>query len=266
MPTRRRRRNLRHLSDEELACALSDPDLEHDARNEALRRFQPLADRLAQRYCSKLYHRGAKCRGAYQCDGPVGVAKAVVLERIVGRPAEGRRRGVKGQLERWPDRRKSELDVQPFILANCGGWESDARRQWNRERGLPARARLTRAERPAAEAAYAEYLDSPPALAVRAAGAALPGLISEWVDALYNDACDTGLSERIDIERVGRAVCITSLDPGLRATIVIDVDHLLARYAPVLWGQLERARDLTRQLSADRSLPGADDDRRKGRP
>jgi hypothetical protein len=240
------------LDDLELARAVAAGD--PAARDEVRRRFTPVAVLLARRICARVAHRGRRCPGL-GCEHAFLWVLLDLLEHLAGRPAGdgGRERGA--LIVAWlaGDRRGGSF--ADYVLGPAGeglrGMLTEGRRAWNRGRGLRVRANPCRDLKRGGEAAYAALVAGAElAVAARLLGLQQPAAIWGWVDALFVDACETGLQDPIDAARVARY--LLGRDPTeaqLRAVqpLALAVDQLLAAGWPDWYDEhLSRPRQHTR--------------------
>jgi hypothetical protein len=242
-----------HLSDLELARAVADG--ERDARLEVRRRFTPVAIVLAKRICARIGHRGRRCSGLgceYACEWIV----LHLLDSFAGREAGEGRRARRALIVTWLRSGPRTDQFAPYVLGPRGqgqrGMVTDGRRAWNRARNLRVRANPSRDLKDRGEAVYRELVASGwLADAARRLGLESPATIWRWLEALFVDACETGLEEPIDVARVARyllgrdpeADAIRALEP-----LALAVDRMLAMHWPAWYDEhLSRPRQHTRR-------------------
>jgi hypothetical protein len=256
-------------TDEQLARLVSAGDAA--ARAVVKARFGWLAERLARTYCSRIAHRGGRCPGrswsAFDCDLAFTWVELDLLDRFAGHGPEGGHRPRKALLQTWLELRRRPESFAAYVLGRRGdglsGMLTEARRAWNLSRGLKARPHYPSGMLEVAMAAYAELIaDEPLATAAKRLDLASPAAVRIWADALCEDACETGLSDPIDLDRVARRVTGGDAGPASGDAVGLlapAVDAMLLRRWPQWWdAHLGRPRDLTRAR-----LPLPSDDGRR---
>jgi len=229
---------------------------EEGARLEARAALLDLADQLARRTCSKLGHRAAPCPGL-GCDLAYTAGLRVHLDAMVGRAPDPELSHARARLGRasllvgfWR-RGGAEWTWFKNYVAKLVH-DDDVRRAWNDERGLPQRFRLTETMRRLVPDYYVPFLEAEAAIdaANRLGHLGLKGF-ETVACALYRDACDTGLADPIDFDRVTRA--IVPRDDGMgRETrrdalvLALAVDKFVSIVSPEWAETFGRARSLTR--------------------
>jgi hypothetical protein len=129
---------------------------------------------------------------------------------------------------------------------------TEGRRAWNKARELRVRANPSRDLELCGEAGYRDLV-AEPALdgAARLLGLEQPAAIWAWLEALFVDACETGLEDPIDVRRVARF--LLGADPSEEAVQAVErlapaVDRLLATRWPDWYDEhLSRPRQHTRR-------------------
>jgi hypothetical protein len=241
-----------HLDDLSLARAVEAGD--QLARDEVRRRFTPVAILLARRICARIGHRGRRCPGL-GCELAFLWVMLELLEHFAGRePGLGRR--ARGALiVTWFHGARRSDRFADYVFGPSGeglrGMLTEGRRAWNRGRGLRVRANPSRDLRDHGEAAYMELLATPELTApARLLGLDRSEQLWRWTEALFVDACETGLEDPIDVARVARYLC--GRDPSaavVRAVerLALAVDGMLAGHWPDWYDQhLSRPRQHTR--------------------
>jgi hypothetical protein len=252
--------NHQHLgcTDEHLANLVRDGDA--SAREVVKQRFAWLAERLARTYCSRIAHRGGPCPGrswsAFDCDQAFTWVELDLLDRFAGHDTNERRRPRRALMVTWLDQRQRPTTFAAYVLGRRGeglpGMVTEARRVWNLARGLKARPHYPESMLAAARTAYAALIaDEPLASAAKLLGLTAPADVKILIDALCEDACETGLADPIDLGRVTRRVTGPgSVERQVQAAVArlaIAVDGLLSQHCPEWWDEhLGRPRDLTR--------------------
>jgi hypothetical protein len=250
-----------------LLVAAGDPA----ARAAAKVRFAGLAERLARHLCSRIAHRGGRCPGrsssVFDCDQAFTWVELDLLDRFAGHGPEGGHRPRKALLVTWLELRRRPEAFATYALGRRGdglpGMLTEARREWNLARGLKARPHYPERMLAAAMLAYEAMIRSEPlATAARQLDLATAAAVRIWADALCEDACETGLSDPIDLDRVARRVTGGAAGPtatGAVRLLAPAVDAMLLRGWPEWWdAHLGRPRDLTRAR-----LPLPSDDGRR---
>jgi len=257
-----RRRRLENLSDEELSTALVHATGETRAlyRAEAERRLLPLVQRFTQQSCKRIGHRGERDCPGLLCDLAFTSGWRVLRDKIIGTDGKdrttatnARRSGpVLGLIERFPDRRTKQSDLFQFIASNRSGWDTEVRRAWNLDRGLLARARPNRTETGPLTDGFARWIQSSVEVQfVEETGARVTRKPMDWVDALYDDACETGTAQPVDTDRVARRLKLDTVAAPLRKTLIEQADRVVEHHAPTLFQAFENARSLTRRIESD---------------
>jgi hypothetical protein len=248
----------RNLSDEALADLLAGGD--EKARDEATRRYLPVAIKVAKRLCSKLFHRSAPC-GGWNCDQHFSSALNQVLLRIAGRPVAKGHPPHKSLLVTWRAE-ATGASFSRFVDQCWRQWEIDVLRSANVDRGLPARLRCPNDVKAALGDLYLRLVTSHGLFCAAAGRLGLtdPSSADVWLTALWLDACQAGLNDLIDHHRVARKML-----PGTEMTddILADVatcaeivDRALAAVFPDFHAKyFDRPRQHTRQW--DHILPVA---------
>lgn len=241
------------LDDLDLARAVAAGD--PAAREEVRRRFTPIAILLARRICARIGHRGRRCPGL-GCELAFLWVLLDLLEHFCGREPDAGGRGRGALIVTWLHGERRSDRFADYVLGPGGeglrGMLTDGRRAWNRARGLRVRANPCRDLKRRGEAAYLAQLAAPELAApARQLELHRPGTIWDWVEALFVDACETGLEDPIDVARVARyllgrdpsAAAVRAIDPLARA-----VDGMLASHWPDWYDQhLSRPRQHTRR-------------------
>jgi hypothetical protein len=245
-------------SDEVLARAIKAGD--PDARLEVRDRFAPLAGELAQRICRRIGHRGGPCPGRTSsfddCDRAFTWVELDLLDRFAGRDATDGRRARKALVVTWLEHDRRPSSFASYARGPRGdglpGMISDGRRVWNRARGLRTRVYMTSAMWDQALSCYQDLLaGGQEADAARRLGVEEPPAIRRWVEALFDDACETGLVDPIDIARVARhlrgSLWHDTVSEAATAILAPAVDTMLWRHWPHWWHEyLDRPRQHTR--------------------
>ena len=226
------------------------------ARAEARRRYRPLAESLGRAYCRKLGHRRRTCggwRGPAPCDLAFLPASERVLDLVCGTDAR------RGQLASWSTSGRTTVVFEHWLRRRTGGWETEALRAWNAARGLRQRIRVSGTPKAQLEEHLAGFAAHHPAAErANATGLGVSFPAQVWLDALFLDACQTGLLDPIDAERVWRYLrahhaCVDGdLDaiaggPAAFTAVATAVDELVAASHPALHrAYLELPRSMTR--------------------
>ena len=246
------------LSDEVLARALKVGD--PNARPHVRDRFAPLAGELAQRICRRIGHRGRPCPGRTgsfdDCDCAFTWVELDLLDRFAGRDATDGRRARKALIVTWLEQDRRSPSFAAYVRGRGGdglpGMVSDGRRAWNRARGLRTRVYMPASMWDQALPCYQDLIArGQEADAARRLGVEEPPALRRCVEALFDDACETGLVDPIDIARVARHLCGGLWhDPAIEAATAIlapAVDTMLWRRWPNWWHEyLDRPRQHTR--------------------
>jgi hypothetical protein len=241
------------LDDLDLARAVDAGD--PAAREEVRRRFTPVAILLARRICARIGHRGRRCPGL-GCELAFCWVLLELLDHFAGRDPETGRRARSALIAAWLRGERRSDQFSDYVLGPSGegqrGMLTEGRRAWNKGRGLRVRANPSRDLQRHGEAAYMALLAAPTLAApARLLGLDRPGRIWSWTEALFVDACETGLEDPIDVSRVARYLC--GRDPGatvLRAVepLALAVDGMLASHWPDWYDEhLSRPRQHTRR-------------------
>jgi hypothetical protein len=241
------------LDDLDLARAVAAGD--PAAREEVRRRFTPIAVLLARRICARIGHRGRRCPGL-GCELAFLWVLLDLLDHFGGHePGAGRReRGA--LIVAWLHGERRTDQFADYVLGPAGeglrGMLTEGRRAWNRARGLRVRANPCRDLKRRGEAVYLALLAAPElAVAARQLELDRPGTTWDWVEALFVDACETGLEDPIDVARVARY--LLGRDPSHAAVRAIEslaraVDGMLAAHWPEWYDEhLSRPRQHTRR-------------------
>lgn len=241
------------LDDLDLARAVAAGD--PAAREEVRRRFTPIAILLARRICARIGHRGRRCPGL-GCELAYLWVLLDLLDHFGGHDAGAGKRRRGALIAAWLHGERRTDQFADYVLGPAGeglrGMLTEGRRAWNRARGLRVRANPCRDLKRRGEAAYLALLAAPELAApARLLGLDRPEMIWVWVDALFVDACETGLEDPIDVARVARY--LLGRDPGaavLRAVepVARAVDGMLAGHWPGWYDEhLSRPRQHTRR-------------------
>jgi hypothetical protein len=241
------------LSDLDLARAVEAGD--EAARQEVRRRFNPVAMLLARRICARIAHRGRRCPGP-ECELAFLWVQLRMLDRFAGRPGRPGHPAEGALIVAWLHGERRSDRFADYVLGPAGqgqrGMLTEGRRAWNRGRELRVRANPGRDLRRRGEDAYAELLTtSQLGQAARCLGLEQPAGLWRWIDALFVDACETGLEDPIDIARVARY--LVGRDPSATVqravrTLAPAVDAMLASHWPAWYDEhLSRPRQHTRQ-------------------
>jgi hypothetical protein len=256
----------RSLDDADLARLVAVGD--GQARAEVRRRFAPVAVLVARRICTRIAHRGRRCPG-FSCGHAFVWVYLDLLDRYAGHdPAPGRR-GRTALIVTWVRRRRRSPEFADYAFGPTGeglrGTLTDGRRAWNQARGLRVRPYAHLDLRAKGPDRYRELVaDGPLARAAELLGMERPVALWRWVDALFVDACETGLEDPIDVARVARYLLgrdAAGEPPLLRAVGLLAeaVDSMLALYWPAWYDEyLSRPRQPTRRttsLSPDGGRP-----------
>lgn len=225
------------------------------ARAEVRRRFTPVAILLARRICARIGHRGQRCPGL-GCELAFLWVLLDLLDRFAGREPDGNGRGRSALIVVWSQGARRTDQFADYVLGPAGdglrGMVTEGRRAWNRARGLRVRAHPCRDLKRRGAAAYTALVAGPElASSARMLGLAHRGAIWDWVEALFLDACETGLEDPIDVARVARY--LLDRDPAEAAVrtlapIAQAVDDMLAANWPAWYDEhLSRPRQHTRR-------------------
>jgi hypothetical protein len=274
-------RDHRDMPDETLARLVAAGD--SLARQEVRRRFGPVATKLAQRICSRLAHRGRPCPGRAfsdrDCDLAFTWVEHELLDQFAGHDRdEAHPRARKGLVVTWLEQRNRSSSFAQYAFGPTGsglrGMLSDGRRAWNVARGLKARLHLPVDLRAEGPERYQRLLADPRlGAAADRLGLAYPEALWRWLDALFVDACDTGLDTPIDVGRVTRYLAASEPDGAAEravAQLAPAVDELVAACWPEWYDvHLSRPRQHTRAWIAlsdlDRGGAAGCDGRRRAR-
>jgi hypothetical protein len=245
----------RHLgmSDLDLAWAVEAGDPE--AWQEVRRRFTPVALLLARRICARIGHRGRRCPGL-GCDRAFTWVALDLLDRFAGHDAGGGRRRASPLIVTWGRGAPAGGGFAAYVLGPAGqgqrGMLTEGRRAWNRARGLRVRANPSRDMARRGERLYRQLTGGGElAASARRLGLRRPGAIWRWSEALFVDACETGLEDPIDLPRVARY--LLGGDPSdevlrLLGPLALAVDRMLAVHWPDWYdAHLSRPRQHTRR-------------------
>jgi hypothetical protein len=238
------------------------------ARAEAWRRFSPVAVVIARRICRRIAHRMERCPG-YDCDKAFVFALIELLDAFAGHDADGRRRARQALIVTWRWHRRRTASFADYAFGPAGeglpGMLTNGLRAWNAARGLKVRLHPPTELGKRQPALYESMLASDRLdRAARLLGDRRPGTLLTWVEALFVDACESGLEDPIDVRRVARYLLGRDLrdDAVVQAVALIAeaVDDLLARQWPAWYDEyLSRPRQHTRiavPLLPDGDLPG----------
>ena len=241
------------LNDLDLARAVARGD--PAARLEVRRRLTPVAIVLARRICSRIAHRGRRCPGL-DCELAFLWVLLELLDQFAGHGADGGGRARRALIVAWLCGERRSDQFADYVLGPAGeglrGMLTEGRRAWNRARGLRVRANPCRDLRRRGEGLYGALV----AGGEMAAAAGLLGLerrdaIWDWLEALFVDACETGLEDSIDVARVARY--LLGRDPTDEAVQAVRqlaraVDDLVARHWPAWYDEyFSRPRQHTRR-------------------
>jgi hypothetical protein len=241
------------LDDLDLARAVAGGD--PAARDEVRRRFTPVAILLARRICARIGHRGRRCPGL-GCELAFLWVLLELLDHFAGRDPGSGRRARGALIVGWYRGERRSDQFADYVLGPSGegqrGMLTEGRRAWNRGRGLRVRANPSRDLRRHGETAYMDLLSAPElAGPARRLGLDRSDAIWEWTEALFVDACETGLEDPVDVPRVARYLC--GRDPAavvLQAIepLALAVDDMLASRWPYWYDEhLSRPRQHTRR-------------------
>lgn len=259
--------NYRSLDDAALARLVAAGD--QLARAEVRRRFTPVAILIARRICARVAHRGRRCPG-FSCDRAFVWIFLELLDRFAGHDRGQGRRGRTALVVTWLRQQRRSRGFAEYAFGPSGeglrGMVTDGRRAWNQARGLRARPHPCSDLQTGGPEVYQELVASGPlAEAAALLGMQRPAALWRWVEALFVDACETGLEEPIDVQRVARYLLGRDLTDEARARAVgllaEAVDSLLALHWPAWYDEhLSRPRQHTRRATTlspdgDRPLP-----------
>jgi hypothetical protein len=241
------------------------------ARAEVWRRFTPVAVLIARRICRRIAHRMDRCPG-YECDKAFVFILLELLDNFAGRDADGRRRARQALLVTWLRQRRRTAGFAAFAFGPSGeglpGMLTNGLRAWNAARGLRVRLHPPKGLREQEPALHQALLaDARLGAAARLLGARRPRTLQTWVEALFVDACESGLEDPIDARRVARYLLgrdvAEDVVVGAVALLAEAVDELLARQWPSWYDEyLARPRQHTRIAVP---LPSDDDGRGRWR-
>jgi hypothetical protein len=225
------------------------------ARAEVWRRFTPVAVLIARKICRRIAHRMDQCPG-YDCDKAFVFVLLELLDNFAGHDADDRRRARQALVVTWLRQRRRTAHFAAYAFGPTGeglpGMLTNGLRAWNAARGLKVRLHTPKGlveHEPALHEALlaSERLGK----AARLLGERQPRTLQTWVQALFVDACESGLEDPIDVRRVARYLLgrEVSEDTLLRAVGLLAeaVDELLARQWPTWYDDyLSRPRQHTR--------------------
>jgi len=263
------------LDDVELAFAVAAGD--PAARAEVRRRFTPVAILLARRICARIGHRGRRCPGL-DCEFAFSWVLLDLLDHFAGHDPDGRQHGRSALIVSWARGARRTGRFADYVLGPAGGglrgMLTDGRRVWNRARELRVRVHPCRDLERRGESLYRTLVMSAElAGPARMLGLERPDAIWTWVEALFVDACETGLEDPIDARRVARY--LLEGDPAEAVVRIVErlalaVDGMLAAHWPDWYDEyLSRPRQHTRRGLPLGVLDGADEPeprRREGCP
>ncbi len=241
------------------------------ARDEVRRRYAKLARQLARRICGKIAHRGGRCPGRSgsmsDCDRAYTWIELDLLDRFAGHPPGEGNRPRKALVVTWLHQRNRPPTFAVYVRGRHGhglpGMETEGRRVWNRQRQLKSRLRPPPGLATSGPASYAELIaDGQRGSAARMLGLAGPDALWRWLPALFDDACDAGREEQIDVARVTRHLLAgstpTPVDELAVALLAPAVDAMLSCNWPTWWDEyLDRPRQHTRTFAALPTEPEA---------
>lgn len=241
------------------------------ARDEVRRRYGKLARQLARRICGRIAHRGGRCPGRsgsmYDCDRAYTWIELDLLDRFAGHPPGRGSRSRKALVVTWLHQRNRPPTFAAYVWGRhrkgLPGMETEGRRAWNRQRQLRSRLRLPPELATSGPASYAELIaDGHRRAAAQLLGLTGPDALSRWLRALFDDACDVGGEEQIDVARVTRHLLAgstpTPVDELAVALLAPAVDAMLSRDWSMWWDEyLGRPRQHTRAYAALPSEPEA---------
>lgn len=235
------------------------------------RRLEPMLRSRARAICSHLSHCGRNCSPAGACTEAFGATMRSIVKRVFGIDAvvigggsastlvpAARRRAARTAtpnctLRRWnTSPRRASVQIAGFTAKELGGTgvTSDARREWNAERGLPVRLNLNDTDRALLIGAVRALLEAEPWMSTTLVHLTEDSDILRWTEWLYDDACDNapasidGVHQRRVAHRSGLLDSIDEELPDtarraleLAAQAVIDLpDHVLfAKYLAPAW-------------------------------
>jgi hypothetical protein len=248
----------RHLGLDDLDLARAVEAGDPEAWQEVRRRFTPVAMLLARRICARIGHRGRRCPGL-GCEHAFAWVTLDLLDKFAGHDAGGGRRRASPLIVTWRRGAPGGGQFAAYVLGPAGqgqrGMLTDGRRAWNRARGLRVRANPSRDMARRGEAVYRQLVAGRElAAAAGRLGLRRPGAVWRWLEALFVDACETGLEDPIDVARVARY--LLGGDPSdealrLLGPLALAVDRMVAVHWPDWYdAHLSRPRQHTR-----RSLP-----------
>jgi hypothetical protein len=240
------------------------------ARDEVKRRYAKLACQLARRICGKIAHRGGRCPGRSgsidDCDQAFTWIELDLLDRFAGHPPGVGHRRRKALVVTWLHQRNRPRTFAAYVWGRHGkglpGMETEGRRVWNRQRQLKSRLHPPSGFAASGPARYAELIaDSQLATAARMLGLTGPDAPWRWLRVLFDDACDVGYEEQIDVARVTRHLLAgttpTPFEQMAVALLAPAVDAMLSRNWPLWWDEyLDRPRQHTRAFAPLPTEPG----------
>jgi hypothetical protein len=200
-------------------------------------------------------HRGGRCPGL-GCEQAFTWVLLDLLDRFAGHDAAPRRRARRALIVTWLAGAPRRDGFARYVLGPAGdghrGMLTEGRRAWNKARELRVRANPSRDLELCGEAGYRDLVAEPAlAGAARLLGLEQPAAIWAWLEALFVDACETGLEDPIDVRRVARF--LLGADPSEEAVRAVErlapaVDRLLATRWPDWYDEhLSRPRQHTRR-------------------
>lgn len=245
--------------DLELACLLRDrrsPAVE----TAVYRRFGPLVEGLARRYCRQMFHRGCPCPGRSvrwsACDGVFEVAVPEIHRRIIG--AEGSR-PKRSLLVEWSNSRRDGQTFAAYLFMAVRA--DDILRTWCAERDLPVRGdRPSRALVDDVQTFYrAAWADCPALHHLSALSPDSPRIVHRWLEGLWRDAVQTGDGQPIDNHRLARWMLGTPEPDGTEVRMVAQLAALIDEHLKGAWPRyyeryLERGRHLTEPVNSLEAL------------
>jgi hypothetical protein len=230
------------------------------SRDEVKRRYARLARQVARKVCGQIAHRGGRCPGRsgspQDCDRAYIWIELDLLDRFAGRAAGGDCRARKALIVTWLQQPNRPATFTAYVWGRNGkglpGIVTEARRTWNRHRQLKVRLHLPADLVQHAPARYGELIAAGrPRAAADVLGLSAPTAIGRWLQALFDDACETGLQEPIDVARVTRHLLgAPGTDFAAEEAVALLgplVDAMLCRHWPHWWDEyLGRPRQHTR--------------------
>jgi hypothetical protein len=241
------------LDDLDLARAVARGD--PAARLEVRRRFTPVAIVLAKRICGRIAHRGRRCPGL-DCELAFLWVLLDLLDHFAGHEPEAGKRARRALIVAWLCGERRSTQFADYLLGPAGeglrGMLTEGRRAWNRARCLRIRANPCRDLKRRGEGFYGALVAAGElAVAARLLGLERQDAIWVWLEALFVDACETGLEDPIDVPRVARY--LLGQDPTSKAVQAVQqlaraVDDMVARHWPAWYDEyLSRPRQHTRR-------------------